>query len=112
MSLLLDAVTALKRCEDHFTRKKKASEFYIDLSGRAMKIRRVSGGGGGTDEEEAVAAAAAVDAHNMDISIVSTGLRQLLEQITMDADPSSVPVFASFWSRSRWMLISERPSFK
>jgi hypothetical protein len=84
LSLLLDAVSALKRAEDHFAKKKRQVEYVVEMGeNTAITIKRLSAGG--TSGEDA-AAAAAVDTHSMDISIVSTGLCQLLNQIKMDTD--------------------------
>jgi hypothetical protein len=80
----LDAVSALKRAEDHFAKKKRQVEYVVEMGeNTAITIKRLSAGG--TSGEDP-AAAAAVDTHSMDISIVSTGLRQFLDQIKMDTD--------------------------
>ncbi len=93
MTLLLDAVTALNKAEEYFSKKKKrAAEYCVELKENAVfKIRRMSGGSN-SDEESA-----AVDSHGMEVSIVSSGLKQLLDQIKIE-DEIKTKVYTTIMS--------------
>ena len=93
MTLLLDAVTALNKAEEYFSKKKKrAAEYCVELKENAVfKIRRMSGGSN-SDEENA-----AVDSHGMEVSIVSSGLKQLLDQIKIE-DEIKTKVYTTIMS--------------
>jgi hypothetical protein len=89
----LDAVTALNKAEEYFSKKKKrAAEYCVELKENAVfKIRRMSGGSN-SDEENA-----AVDSHGMEVSIVSSGLKQLLDQIKIE-DEIKTKVYTTIMS--------------
>jgi hypothetical protein len=89
----LDAVTALNKAEEYFSKKKKrAAEYCVELKENAVfKIRRMSGGSN-SDEESA-----AVDSHGMEVSIVSSGLKQLLDQIKIE-DEIKTKVYTTIMS--------------
>jgi len=93
LTLLLDAVTALNKAEEYFSKKKKrAAEYCVELKENAVfKIRRMSGGSN-SDEESA-----AVDSHGMEVSIVSSGLKQLLDQIKIE-DEIKTKVYTTIMS--------------